>query len=311
MNKSDCILYLFLAIIVSCIILYLVQHVYQKEGFETSQSRYEALRARLKTAMKDYCDLATYVQEQMKIIYMARKPSEAGATETEAQAQAHIRQTYIDVYTCKDDDASSRQSCSSPSTISDPNFIPCSTYSLPAWTNSTAAAVALSAIPDDLPERVRKELDWYAQIIKKVSDALALGASPPTEVPDSPNSPATNASGKPWSIDGFENPRCTAAQAQAVQAQAQAQAASSSCTMPSVDPEIARVNALLDSTMLKSSLSKSSTIKTAMVKVKSDQQKAADGTLYSWQKAPPKKTYTTYPSGNRTDALLGSIKQNR
>jgi len=213
----------------------------------------------------------------------------------------------MDVYACKDDDASSRQSCSTPNTISNPNFIPCSTYSLPAWSNSTDAAVALSAIPDDLPERIRKELEWYGQIIKKVNDALALGASPPSDVPDSPNSPATNASGKPWSIDGFENPRCTASQAQAIQAQAVA----SSCTMPSLDPEIARVNALLDSSSLMSSLSNSSTIKTAMVKLKSDQQKAADGTLYDWQKTPPKKSYKSYPSGNRTDALLGSIQQNR
>ena len=244
----------------------------------------------------------------MKEIYMAPKPGQTGATESEADAIAHINRTYMDVYACRDDDASSRQTCSNAGNESSDGvagFIPCSTYNLPDWTNAASAAAALSAIPDDLPDRISRELDWYAQIIKRLQDALAMGFSPPTSLPDSPNSPATSSSGKPWSVEGFA--ACTSAQI----AQQQQQAAAASCTVPSIDPEIARVNALLDSTTLKSSLSNCTSLKTSMVKLKGDQQKAKDGTLYDWQKAPPKKSYKTYSTANRSDALVGSIQQNR
>ena len=317
MKKSDCILYLLIAIIVSSILLFIVSRLSaRKEGFADdstkSQVAYQALQTRLKTTMADYCNLASYAQAQMKEIYMATKPPQTGPTESEADAIAHINKTYMDVYACRDDDASSRQTCSSAGTESSDGvvgFIPCSRYTLPDWSDPMTAAAALSAIPDSLPDRVSRELDWYAQIIKKLDDALAMGASPPTSVPDSPNSPSTDASGKPWSLkEGFAT--CTSDQISQI-AQQQKAAAAKSCTMPSIDAEIARVNAILDSSVLKASLSKSASLKTAMVKLKGDQQKAKDGTLYDWQKPPPKKSYKTYSTANRTDALVGSIQQNR
>ena len=326
MKKSDLIKILLIAIIISCILLYFARKWNTKEGFaddiSKSQSDYQTLQARLKTAMANYCDLATYAQAQMKEIYMAPKPAQTGPTESEADAIAHIKKTYMDVYACRDDDASSRQTCvgfsaGTETSGTNPGFVPCSTYSLPDWKDpsaTTTPVAALLAVPNDLADRVSREVDWYAQIIKKLQDALEMGASPPTSLPDSPNSPATDASVKPWSIEGFAT--CTSTQVtlqqQKQQAEQQAQqGAASSCTPPSIDAEIARVNALLDSSILQAALSKCQDLKKSMVKLKGDQQKAKDGTLYDWHKSPPKKSYKTYSTTNRSDALVGSIQQNR
>lgn len=313
MKKSTCITSLLVAILVSSILLCIVWNWNaKKEGFaddiSKSQTDYQALQTRLRTAMADYCDISTYVQAQMKEIYMAPKPADVGPTESEADAIAHVNKTYADVYACRDDEASSRQTCSVPlSTESDivPGFVPCSTYTIPDWTDPTAAAAALSDIPDNLADRISREVDWYSQTITKLESALAMGASPPASVPDSPNSPATNAAGKPWSTEGFTS--CSSAQI----AERKRAAAAKSCTPPLIGPEIARVNALLDSSSLQATLSKCPDLKKAMVKLKGDQQKAKDGTLYDWQKAPPKKSYKTYSTANRSDSLVGSIQQNR
>ena len=344
MLKSDLLTYLAILIIIASTLLFILQrHSVKREGFAdepSSKESYEALRNKLKTSMTSYCDLAAYVQSQMKIIYTTPKPANVGPTESEAQATAHIQQMYIDVYACKDDMASSRQTCKGGGNLEssdvNPGFIPCSTYTLPPWNDSdtSAAAAALNAIPDDLPDRVARELDWYAQIVKKLSDALALGNSPPPTVPDSENSPSTDSKGKPWSkpwSEGFED-TCTPVQAQSkillqkqaklkaeqkAQQEAQQKAqqdkedAAASCTLPSIESEIARVSALLDTKSLQNTLAKSSTLKTAMVKLKEDQQKAKEGTLFDWQKSPPKKSYKSYPTGNRTESLLATIQQNR
>ena len=328
MKISTSITLLLQAILVLSILLYIVyKWKARKEGWADdttqSQSDYKALQTRLRNAMTDYCNLATYAQAQMKEIYMAPKPRDVGPTESEADAIAHISKTYMDVYACRDEYASSRQTCagfSAPMNSSDSplGFIPCATYSLPEWNDPAVVATplaALLAVPNDLADRVSRELDWYAQIIKKLQDALDMGASPPTSVPDSPNSPTNDASGKPWSIEGFTS--CTSAQIIQQQEQAQKKAqeqtqeAASSCTVPSIDAEIARVNALLDSSILQAAVSKCQDLKKSMVKLKGDQQKAKDGTLYNWQKAPPKKSYKSYSTANRSDSLLGSIQQNR
>ena len=323
--RTTLITYLLLAILICCTLLAILQS-YRLEGFEDAaltdqQESYKTLAYRLQTTMADYCDLAAYAQAQMKTIYMAPKPPEVGKTETEAEALAHIKQTYMDVYACKDENALSRPTCSllagatTESSNANPSFVPCSAYTLPTWTTADTtpdAAIALRALPDDLPDRIAKELDWYAQIIKKLTDALALGASPPASVPNSPNSPSTSSSGSSWSVEGFENPTCTAAQMQAqVQVQKAQNAQNSPCTMPSIESEITRVNALLDSSTLQNALSKSASLKTSMIKLKSDQEKAAAGTLYPWQQSGPKKSYKSFPTGNRKESLMGSIQQNQ
>lgn len=318
------LLWILIVSLVLCIaILYCITTPYISEGFFDVSTDYADLQTRLSTIMSPYCELAAYAQSQMRIIYTA-------IGESQTQVELHIQQTYKDVYACKDDAASSRPSCSlgSPG-VSDPNlgFIPCDTYlSLPAWSssdNGQAAAIALSAIPDDLQTRITKELDWYSQIITKLQSVLDSGNNPPTTLPNSETSPSTDSSGKAWSSSpqGFSNYRpvegfatCSPSQAQAqVQArlEAQAQAQAGSCTMPTSNSQIARVNAILDSPGLQAAIAKCAALKVAMVKLQSDQQKAKDGTLYAWQNDGPTKTYKTFPTGDRKTNFLSSIQQNQ
>lgn len=339
MLKSTFIKLLIIAILICILALYIltVYRLRNTEGFFDIASDYNSLRTRLSSMMSTYCDLATYTQSQMKIIYMTPKFG-IGDTESSDQADAHIQRTYIDVYGCKDEMASSRQTCSSGGK-SDANFVSCDTYmKLPDLTdtNATDVSIALSKIPNDLADRVSREVDWYSQIVTKLTDALALGNNPPATPPDSENTPVADSSGKPWSSDSLKPKQgfidyivplnkawsvegfaatCSASQAQAkidMQKKADAIASASvSCTMPTPDTEIPRVNKILDSSDLQAALAKCANLKAAMEKLKSDQQKAKDGNLYAWQKDGPKKTFATLPAGNRTDGLLSSLKQNQ
>ena len=331
-------LFLFIVILLFLLVRYLVQLFNKKyEGFNnSSQANYEALQARLKTTMTPYCQLATYVQGQMKTIYMAAKPSESSGAitpgETEQQANAHIQQTYKDVYACKDDLASSRPSCKGfsisniKSSDSTSGFVSCDNYmKLPNWPDQVGAAVALNNIPDDLADRIKKELEWYSLIIKKLTDAFDAGNSPPSVAPDSPNSPATDSSGKEWKVaskkEGFFGGKCSPSETQAKlallkkqelqEANKKLQDDATSCTMPNLDSEIARVNALLDSDTLKSAISKSAAIQSSMASLQAIQAKAANGTLFPWQQDGPKKSYQIFPGGDRVQALVFSMKQNK
>jgi len=295
-----------------------------KEGFFDINTDYTTLQKRLVTDLSPYCDLATYAQTQMKVIYTA-------TGESESNAVSHIQQTYRDVYGCKDEDAASRPSCSLAANLggrpdSKPGFISCDTYlTLPAWSSSDsgqAASIALSAIPDDLPDRITKEVEWYSQIITKLQRALDDGNNPPSMPPDSETSPANNKSGKPWSsskdafsdylswkVEGFVANTCSPEQAQArLQA---TQEADTPCTMPTPETQIARVNGILDSSTLQDSVAKCRALKAALVKLQSDQQKAKDGTLYAWQRDGSKKTYKKFPTGDRTTNFLSSMQQNQ
>jgi hypothetical protein len=261
--------------------------------------------------------------------------------ESEAAATAHLMKTYTDVYACKDDMASSRPSCSSGGkAIPNATFVSCDNYmNLPDWPELDGAAVSLSKIPDKLPARIQIEVEWYSQIIKKLSDALAMGADPPTSPPNSPNSPAGDSSGKAWSSDGtgapikegfFDFPQCSPAgqqarlererraklqaqQSQQVQPVKQPDPADNpdTCQMPDLESQINRVNALLDSPGLQAALQKSDAQLSSMLKLQSDIQKAKDGNLYDWQKAGPKKTYEQYKGTDRVTAFIYSLKQNQ
>lgn len=325
--KIDTIfLFLFTGLLIFLSIRYYIRYyntIY--EGFYSSTSQYELLKARLKKDMAAYCQLATYVQAQMKKIYMTAKPSDlSGNTtpgETDQEAIAHIQQTYKDVYACKDEFASSRPTCSggvrSDSESLNSGFVSCDNYmNLPSDEN--AGIAVLTNIPDDLANRIEKEIDWYSSVIKILTDAFDQGKSPPTSVPDSPNSPATDSSGKPWTVDskkeGFSGNKCSPAEAQARLALLKKQKledGAASCTMPTLDSEIARINALLDSSKLRTALSKCGAIQAAMVKLQAIQTKAANGTLFDWQQDGPKKSYQTFGGGDRISALTFSMKQNR
>jgi len=294
-------------------------------GLEKS---YTDIQAKIKSTLGDYCELTTYVHEQMKEIYMTAKPDASGNStpgDSESQAEAHILKTYKDVYNCKDDLAGSRASCNAvPSALSmkpenTDEFVSCSEYiSPPAWTSNDdtlSQAIALAQIHDNLESRVTKELEWYSQIIKMLTDAIAAGNNP-------------SAVNVPTSEGFYDSGKCTLSQMQARQAElkrkkdaedadarakaaAAAASATASCTIPSLDSEIKRVNSILSSPGLAAALKSSASLKAAMMKLKSDQAKLKAGTLYSWQQAPSSKSYKKYDTSDRTSGLVASMQQNR
>jgi len=198
-----------------------------KEGFandtKSPKALYLNLRRKLEVNLSDYCNLTQSIQKQMMTIYTTANK------ESPEQASAHILKSYRDMYACMDDLAGSRPSCAKiiasrtalgqNVSMKEPmDFIPCSTYlSLPEWTGSNQPDIAdaLSEIPNNLEYRITHELEWYSAIMKKLDDAIEMGRNPPTSLPDSPNSPATNSSGKPWSAsspsEGFEDATCSPA----------------------------------------------------------------------------------------------------
>jgi hypothetical protein len=111
--------------------------------------------------------------------------------ETEAEANAHIMRTYNDVYNCADDLADSRPSCKGYGIArnmklgakrTDQQFVPCSVYmDLPEYSenNLEDITIALSKIPDNLTERIKTEIEWYAVAIEKLGAGLDEGKNPP------------------------------------------------------------------------------------------------------------------------------------
>ena len=339
----------FVCLIIACI-LNMAINMAKKEGFyaDPLQGDYEALRVRLKTTLRSYCDLTGFVRAQMKELYMTPKlPDSAQVTdktmpgtisgETELDAEAHVDRTYTQIYTCTDDGASSRPSCAgvSLSKSQNPNslknvkpktFTSCDNYmDLPDWPDQMGGAIKLANIPDDLPARITMEMEWYGVLVKQLSDALAMGANPPSAPPDSKNTPAADAKGKSWAVEGFAGAKCSPSAEQTLLERARKAALDAkgsgtqakpdpaddpeTCQMPSLPDQIKRVNALLDTPSIATALSKANSLKEAMVKLQSDQQKLKDGTLYAWQKDGPRKSYEIFGGGDRIAALLYSMKQ--
>ena len=141
----------------------------------------------------------------MKTMFQADKVSDSGGSipgDSETQATEHINTAYRDAYACKDELASSRQSCSGLNALTQANvkmdFIPCTVYmNTPAYDESDtlSAAIALYDIPDNLALRITKEVDWYASIIKKLQDGIDAGANPPSALP--PDAPGADYKASP------------------------------------------------------------------------------------------------------------------
>jgi hypothetical protein len=248
--------------------------------------------------------------------------------DSEAEAIARIQRTYRDVYKCKDDLADSRQTCKIKASLPDYDYVPCDKYmNLPNWPDVGGAAATLSNFPNNMADRISRELDWYNAIIKQLSDALEMGKNPPNGPPDSKNSPSKDSSGKSWSADGkvegFEDSaKCSPSAMQARlerERRAKLQSKQSkpdpaddpdSCIMPDLASEIRRVNSILSSPQMSNSLSQANGLLGAMKQLQISQQKAKDGTLYAWQQDGPKKSYTSFKGGDRLAALLFSMRQN-
>jgi hypothetical protein len=330
-----------LEIIISIIALILIlfcilRIIFAKaEGF-SNDAQYEALRVRLKTSMDSYCQLASFAQEQIKQAYTTSKPGNAGdgslePGESESQANAHLQETYNEVYACTDPLAVSRPACRDNADamkkyqeedidinkIKPPPvrpFVPCDTYlNLPNSSDPSKAAYMLSTIPDDLADRIIRELDWYNAIADALAKGIEKGRNHDT-VPDSPKVPL-----KSWGPEGFADAaQCSpsAQQARMERERRERMLANpadnpDTCLMPNLDAQVKRVNSLLNSQALRQALAMCDIILAKMKKVKSDLDKAQKGELYDWQKDGPKKVVAPFAGGDRAAALIYSMKINQ
>jgi hypothetical protein len=220
----------------------------------------------------------------------------------------------------------------------DYEYVPCDRYmNLPDWPDVGGAAATLSKFPNDMADRVTRELQWYSAIIKQLTDALEMGKNPPNSPPESKNSPSKDSSGKSWSSDGGEaeekkklatvkegfedSAQCSPSAMQARlererRAKLQSQPSKpnpaddpDTCIMPDLGTEIRRVNSILDSPQMNSALGQANSLLGAMKQLQISQQKAKDGTLYAWQQDGPKKSFSSFKGGDRLAALLFSMKQ--
>ena len=324
---------LIITIFLACGLLYTL-NISQaiKEGFENSspalEASYNKLQSKLQSTLQPYCSLADFVQDQMKTMYMTAKVSESGESvpgDSDSQAAAHIQKAYQDAYACKDELASSRQTCKGNNVKMD--FISCSVYmNTPSYDGSdlTSATIAISQIPDNLALRIAKEVDWYSAIIKKLQSGLDAGAHPPTELPK--GAPGADYKAP---IEGFESTIvkkvkrilnldkkvCSADAAREKrerERRKRLEKESNNCTIQDLQTEINRVNKILNSDALKSAVSNCAAVAAAGQKLQSQLALLKAGTLYDWQKSDgATKSYAEFKGGDRIAALTFSIQQNR
>lgn len=330
-------------IFLTLIVLLIALHwfLFQKnEGFydASDATAYRSLQARLQRDLKSYCALSNFVRKQAIQMreglnsVVASLPSPKGKPMSKTTTAfinsrndypkkdtwedfAVVEDTdsmYIDVYTCKDELAKSRPSCLSPNSTG-MQYVSCSIYmNLPSWSNTdTASLTALSKITDDLPERIIREVEWFAAVIKKIQEGLAAGEKPqagdnPIGVPPTPEQIKAR-------TEGFET-QCSPAAVKYMNDQ-QAAKEAESCTLPpplTVSSEIARINRLLDSSDLQTALSKCNGLMSSMMKLQSDLEKLKAGDLYEWQRGAPRKSYPKFQAGgDRTKSFLFSMQQNQ
>lgn len=275
-----------------------------KEGFADSNS-YNALKSKIQSKLANYCKLTDFSQTQMKTMYVSA--SKGSGSGSDSDAATFIQQMYRDVYACKDELADSRAPCQ----VVSGDFIPCTTYTnLPKWSgDEDSLAAALMKIPNDLAARISAETAYYKSIIKKLRVGVDAAKNPPAAPPDSPSTPATNPSGKPWSMEGFENVQCSAAAAQARRERLRREALNkeeSDCIIPSLDSEVARINAILDSNAMNGALQASNGILAEMIQLQADIEEVKK----RWGDDGPKKSYAKFEGGDRMQAFLFSLKQN-
>jgi hypothetical protein len=270
-----------------------------KEGFLDNPSSYNSLRGRLRKELGPYCKISTFVKDQLNEM---QKGVGGGASDTS--------ELYAGVYQCTDQLASTRPSCSSPNKTG-MQFVPCSVYmDLPDWSDEEEVIRNLRKIKDDLPERLRRETEWFRVVIKKIKEGLVAGANPRA---------GSNPVGVPPTLaqmdaykEGFRG-KCSAEATEFLRRKAFENEAKN-CTPGApitVSSEVARVNALLNDPVVRNSVSQSNGIMSEMLKLQSDLEKLKNGTLYDWQQDGPKKSYAKFQGGDRVKAFIFSIQQNQ
>ena len=86
---------------------------------------------------------------------------------------------------------------------------------------------------------------------------------------------------------------------------------SASCSIPTIQSEIDRVNGILNSEALKSAVARCAAVASAGQKLQSQLALLKAGNLYDWQKSGPTKSYAQFKGGDRIAALTFSMQQNR
>jgi hypothetical protein len=303
-----------------------------RDGFYDAGSNYDALRRRLQNDLGDYCKLSDFIREQVMEMQKGLKavagslPSvddiKAQATSEDAvklqsmfsaargegwynySDDPEFTTLYKSVYTCTDPLAISRPSCGSPNFKM--NYTPCSIYmDLPSWGEESTVMKALAQIKDDLAERLVREGDWFEAVMKKIKTGLEAGAkpqagdNPPGVVPslDQMNKFKKDNEGFTCSPDAMELLR-----------KKQLEEELESCTPITPNSEIDRINALLDNPSIRSSVERMRRLYQIAKKLQSDLEKLKNGTLYDWQKAGPRKSYTVCSGTTRPELLLCSLK---
>ena len=282
-------------------------------------------------------------------------PLDASPPQSKSSALNSLSQTYRSVYDCTDELKLSRPyQCSPIIAIPNPDwqYVPCSTYrALPPYNADNTGPIvdALIKIPSNTPKKLVMEVAWYASVIKKLQEGIDAGANPPSSPPPAPG----DDSGKTYSANPDENPpsakgaaagndlvaslkrrptisegffaggQCSAeqmaARRRAMEAKRQAELAngSDSCTMPSIQSEIDRVNGILNNGEFLSAMSQCRSIYAAAMKLKSDLELLKAGNLYDWQKSGPSKSYKRFDikgkgkGYDRFEALKASLMQNK
>ena len=264
------------------------------EGFFDDPGSYDRLRGRLRNDLGPYCKIASFVREQIQEM---QKGFGGGSSD--------ISQMYTAVYQCTDQLAPARPSCASPNRTG-MRFVPCSIFlDLPEWSTETNVIMTLQQIKDDLPERLRRECEWFRACITKLREGLEAGARPAA---------GSNPIGVPPTMDqinafkeGFRA-QCSAEANEYLRRKALEDEAKN-CSRISAGSEVARVNALLDDPSVRNSVSQCNGMMAEMLKLQSDLEKLKNGTLYDWQKDGPKKKYTACEAGgDRVKGFICSIR---
>lgn len=264
-----------------------------KEGFD-GKSEYQTLVASIQSSLKPYCALSSFVQSKLKEMYMKSNPGVS-----DSDADAYVSKTYLDVYSCADDSADSRASCSNGMAKRvEARYVSCDTYmKLPMSGSDDDLASALRNIPDDLPVRVQVELEWYGAVIQKLQGAI-----------DAAKNMGQEAGGK---AEGFYGATmCSPAAAQAKRERLrrkQLEDESADCTISTLDSEVQRVKALMSSSTLQAAVKSS-----AGITAKMNQQLAdMEAIKAKWSDDGPKKVYPpAFAGGDRSASLLYTLGMN-
>lgn len=281
-------------------------------------------------------------------------PLPASPPQSQSNAVKSLSLTYRSVYDCTDELKLSRPQCSPIFSVPHPDwqYVPCSTYrNLPPYDEADTEPMidALIKIPSNTPQKLVMEIAWYASVIKKLQEGIDAGANPPSSPAPAPGDSSgktysANPDDKPVSAKGaaagaallasigkkptvsegfFGEKQCSpeqiAAKREAMRAKRKAklEKSSASCSIPSIQSEIDRINGILNNREFLEAMSKCNAIYAAAMKVKSDIELLKAGNLYDWQKSGPAKTYNNFnikkkgQGYDRLAALKASLLQNK